>query len=285
VNIRNVLAPIALAGFMGQIATAQTVTTLINQPPPDGVIYGFLMTDGTVLFQGGAVYDWYKFTPDAYGSYQNGTWSQIASTPLGYGPYATGGAVLPDGRLLITGGEYLVNRADTKLVFKLSTRNAIYDPRVDTWTVFPGPDDWIAIGDSPGTVLPNGQFLLGAKLTTRYALLDARTLTWSKVRTDGKADRNAEEGWTLMPDGSILTADVTSAPNSERLLLAPGGLSGEWVGAGDRRVISGIHLRASSRAAMVGDAPSGYSLSKTFYNRFILWSRLGVFARIFAGLR
>lgn len=32
------------------------------------------------------------------------------------------------------------------------------------------------------------------------------------------------------------------------------------------------------------DAPRGYGPPKTLYNRFIRWSRLGVFARIFASL-
>jgi hypothetical protein len=33
----------------------------------------------------------------------------------------------------------------------------------------------------------------------------------------GKSDFNAEEGWTLLADGSVLTMDVKNAPNSERL--------------------------------------------------------------------
>ena len=32
------------------------------------------------------------------------------------------------------------------------------------------------------------------------------------------------------------------------------------------------------------DAPAGYGPHKTLYNRFIRWSQLGVFDRIFAGL-
>ncbi len=231
-KLRNVLATSTVLCLLSAAASAQTVTTLVNPPPSDGVVYGFLMTDGSVLFQGGGIYDWYKFTPDAYGSYQNGTWSSVASLPVGYGPYANSGAVLPDGRLLIAGGEYLVNKADTKLVFKLTTTSAIYDPRANSWTVFPGPRDWTAIGDSPGTVLANGRFLLGAKLTRRQALLDPKTLTWLPVQSDGKADHNAEEGWTLMPDGSILTVDVYNAPHSERYLPSSTGLTGEWISDG-----------------------------------------------------
>jgi transposase len=41
----------------------------------------------------------------------------------------------------------------------------------------------------------------------------------------------------------------------------------------DRRVVSGIIY-----------APAGYGPHKTLYNRFIRWSLMGVFDRIFAGL-
>ncbi len=33
-----------------------------------------------------------------------------------------------------------------------------------------------------------------------------------------------------------------------------------------------------------GDAPADYGPHKTLYNRFVRWSRMGVFDRIFAGL-
>jgi len=51
----------------------------------------------------------------------------------------------------------------------------------------------------------------------------------------------------------------------------------------DRRVISGItHVIRSG--LMWRDAPAVYGPSKTLYNRFIRWSRIGVFNEIFAAL-
>lgn len=47
----------------------------------------------------------------------------------------------------------------------------------------------------------------------------------------------------------------------------------------DRRVISGIRNGLRWR-----DAPPGYGPHKTIYNRFVRWSRLGVFNKIFAEL-
>jgi transposase len=51
----------------------------------------------------------------------------------------------------------------------------------------------------------------------------------------------------------------------------------------DRRVVSGI-VYVIRNGLRWKDAPAGYGPHKTLYNRFIRWSRLGVFDRIFAGL-
>ena len=51
----------------------------------------------------------------------------------------------------------------------------------------------------------------------------------------------------------------------------------------DRRVMSGI-VFVIRNGLRWRDAPSGYGPHKTLYNRFVRWSRLGVFNRIFAAL-
>ena len=51
----------------------------------------------------------------------------------------------------------------------------------------------------------------------------------------------------------------------------------------DRRVLSGI-VFVIRNGLRWRDAPPAYGPHKTLYNRFIRWSRLGVFDRIFAGL-
>ncbi len=51
----------------------------------------------------------------------------------------------------------------------------------------------------------------------------------------------------------------------------------------DRRVISGI-IFVIRNGLRWRDAPAEYGPHKTIYNRFIRWSRLGVFNRIFAEL-
>ena len=51
----------------------------------------------------------------------------------------------------------------------------------------------------------------------------------------------------------------------------------------DRRVVSGI-VYVIRNGLQWKDAPKGYGPAKTLYNRFIRWSRLGVFDRIFEAL-
>ena len=51
----------------------------------------------------------------------------------------------------------------------------------------------------------------------------------------------------------------------------------------DRRVISGI-VFVIRNGLRWRDAPVDYGPHKTIYNRFVRWSRLGVFDRIFAAL-
>jgi putative transposase len=52
---------------------------------------------------------------------------------------------------------------------------------------------------------------------------------------------------------------------------------------GDRRVISGI-IFVIRNGLRWRDAPKDYGPHKTIYNRFVRWSRLGVFNLIFAEL-
>jgi Kelch motif len=191
-----------------RISSAQTLTPLVHQPP-GGANLAFQLTDGTVMCQANSSQNWYKLTPDNTGSYVNGTWTQVASLQPGYVPLYFASAVLADGRLVITGGEYINGQ------FTLSNQGAVYDPIANTWTPLPAPPGWDYIGDSASLVLPDGRFVVGRKLDMQVAALDPATLTWTLLGNTGKSDFNAEEGWTLLPDGTIFTFDVQNAPNSE----------------------------------------------------------------------
>lgn len=233
-----VLVLIAVSGT----ALAQTLKTLKHQPP-DGAGLSFQLTDGTVMVQGNAGNDWWKLTPDITGSYVNGTWTQLASLPSGYDPYAEASAVLADGRLVIEGGEYNFG------VFTLTNLGAIYDPATNTWTPVTPPKGWLYIGDSPSVVLPTGNYLIGNKLTKQLRELNPKTMKWTSEPSKGKKDFDAEEGWTLLANGSILTADVKAAPNSE--IYTPS--AKEWVTAGSTIV----DLHSPSPDGCINYGPGG----------------------------
>lgn len=184
---------------------------------PGGASAPLLLTDGSVIVQNTSFYfsdgRIFKLTPDAFGSYVNGTWSELASMP--YIQAAAAQAVLPDGRVIIEGGEY----SGVYLNFALTNQGAIYDPVGNFWTLVPPPPFFVdlfppravfaphPIGDAASVVLPNGTLMIQDKMSRQAALLNLKTLTWTETGTATKADLNDEEGWTLLPNGKVLTVD------------------------------------------------------------------------------
>ncbi len=203
------LALLALA----TIASAQKWTPLKNQPTFQAGAMA-LLTDGTVLIheeQDNNPEKWFKLTPDNTGSYVNGKITPISSTPSGYAPLFFGSVVLPDGRYAVEGGEYNNNCGGgcwTNL-------GAIYDPLKDKWTSVKPPAGWTTIGDAQATLLNNGTYMQANCCNTQQAYFNAKTLAWTNITNTGKADRFDEEGWTLLPDGTVLTTDALNAPHYE----------------------------------------------------------------------
>jgi len=207
---------------------------LIATAPPINAGAMIQLTDGTLMVQdqgsqNSGTGNWWRFSPNENGSYVNGSWSQLASMPSGYAPLYFASEVLPDGRVVIEGGEY--NQG--QLVW--TNQGAIYDPLENNWTSIapPSGDQWSRIGDAPSTLLADGTFMMGASGysgTTAQALLDPNDLTWTNTGS-GKADGNGEEGWSLLPDGSVLTVDANNSSdptNSE--LYSPS--TGTWSSGG-----------------------------------------------------
>ena len=251
-----------VANGSGTVATTDVTTvaiectttpfaSLAQQPPETGYLC-LLLTDGSVMMQ--SVKDasvFYKLTPDAFGSYVNGTWRQLSSPPAGYAPYDGAQAVLADGRVLFVGGEY--NQNQYSLPFApsgLTNMSAVYDPVVDSWTMIAAPPGVAYIGDSTSVVLPDGGFLFGTKLGREMWRLDPGSLTWTSVPATGKADDFAEEGWTLLPNGDLLTVDVRNPRHAEH--YDP--LTAQWYGDGDTPV--GLTSPTSTPAGLTyGPAP------------------------------
>lgn len=226
----KIVVTLVLFAF-ASLAGAQTWTVLAHQPGVP-VETALLLTDGTVLAQqvtndGFGTAAWWKLTPDNTGSYVNGTWTQMASMPSGYAPLYFASAVLPDGRLLVQGGEFIGN-SNTQV---LSSLGAIYDPAGNSWMPVAPPSGWTRIGDAQSVILSNGTLMLAHPDDGQAALFNASNLTWT-LTGSGKSDRNDEEGWTLLPNGKVLTVDATNLNNSE--LYDPA--TAVWSSAGDTMV-------------------------------------------------
>ena len=224
--------------------------------PPFAADVALLLTDGTVMvhdYEENA--NWWRLRPDSNGSYVNGTWSSTAPMPAGYEPLFFASAVLKDGRVVVIGGEY---NAEAPIETSLG---ALYDPSIDEWVPIEAPqplDTWYALGDAPSVVLPDGTFMIGAITGEQVALFDERTLTWTNVGAFGpdagigKVDQNAEEGWTLLPNGKVLTIDVgvglQVSETTHAELFDPG--TREWSSAGS----TGMPLAVSNPVYEIGPA-------------------------------
>src|SRR3954447_18941878 len=79
--------------------------TPLTNLAPAGLGTMMLLTDGTVMAQRANVTNvWYRLTPNASGSYANGTWSTI--TPMSLQRLYFASNVMKDGRVFVLGGEY-----------------------------------------------------------------------------------------------------------------------------------------------------------------------------------
>jgi hypothetical protein len=209
VGLAIVLLTFALVAGAGRMAYAQSWQALTNQPP-NGVGVGavLLLSDGTVIAHeedgnsGSVTWQyWFKLTPDINGSYANGTWKQIASMPANYGPLYFGSAVLKNGQVIVEGGEYNFGNP------VWTNQGALYNPKTNKWIAIAPPIGWGTIGDAQGVNLANGKYMQANCCSTQSAFFNPGTRTWTATGA-GKADGNDEEGWTLLPNGEVLTVDA-----------------------------------------------------------------------------
>jgi hypothetical protein len=182
-------------------AHAGTWTTIKNAPPIN-LTNGVLLTDGTVMAADGGS-GWYKLTPDAHGSYVNGTWSTLASsidTRLYYSSQ-----VLPNGNVYVCGGEYGTG----------ANKSELYNPLTNTWTA--GPNSQLSgtgYIDSISQLLPDGTVLQGSTGTNCQIynpVTNSYGTAFNSIRGMDEMD------WCKLPDDSILSIDDWGT-NSERYI-------------------------------------------------------------------
>lgn len=223
----------------------------LNNTPPFGVDTMLLLTDGSIMCHEYETPNWHKLLPDAHGNYVKGSWRALTPLPAN-GPLSQGGpvdaplyyasAVLKDGRVFVAGGEYnAVSQVD------LLTAE-IYDPVADSWTSVPTPPGWNNIGDAPSCVLPQGKILLGDINSTRTAIFDPLTKTWSPG--GNKDDNSSEESWTLLPDRTILCAEVNNHPKAEKYVIK----TNKWASAGSVPAAADLVINVPGVSIEIGPA-------------------------------
>ena len=241
------VALIVLVGW-SSVASAQW-TQLANEFPSGFAEVSLLLTDGTVMCHEYSTNRWHRLKPDINGSYQNGSWDvpgfTVADMPnandptIGcmncpYQPLDFASAVLPDGRVVVIGGEYNGG-------FKVWTNiGFMYDPVTNTWSgQITVPATWCCaggrrtggIGDAQSTILTNGTMLLaslGDRSRKDIASFDPATLTFTALAPTGKDDDNWEENWNQLPNGRVLTVDSSIQASFE--IYDPA--TNSWGGAG-----------------------------------------------------
>jgi hypothetical protein len=181
----------------------------------------FLLMDGRVLVNEYLTAHWWILTPDANGSYLNGTWSQTADAFDDRLEFASG--VLPDGRVILAGGEASQSGGTE------TNKCEIYDPVKNKWKSISPPSGWDHIGDAPSVVLADGRFMIGCVADPRTAIYDAVSNTWTATAPGPDGRGNAEQTWTLLPDGTVLTEECYGAPATD--LYDP--INDVWVALGD----------------------------------------------------
>jgi hypothetical protein len=261
------MAVLALALLAGpsKVEAAGTWTPLTHLAPTN-IDLMLLLPDGTVLAADGYTdgyavgTNWYRLTPDAKGSYINGTWTTVAAMHDSRLYDATD--VLPNGRIFAAGGYFGSGAASAE----------IYDPWLNTWTMCSSGTGQQFV-DAESVVLPDRTILIAPVIPNLYgqtAVYDPATDTWPSfpmlaVDVEQSYDQ-VRASWVMLPDSSILTVDsdyfgfFDFSTNTERYIPS----LNQWVSDAPAPAplyqdgyIGSFFLLANSNIFCIGDA--GYT--------------------------
>lgn len=198
--------------FLGIACTIRSQATwtvgATQSPYPSGGLM-LLLPDGSVLCKSTAGPDpfgnmWFKLTPDASGSYMNGTWSGLS--PMQDTRLYFSSQVMKDGRIYVAGGEYGTGVSDSE----------IYDPVSNTWTTIPITSLYF-FADANSVILDDGRILQADLLSTMQKTHLFNPATMSYSAGPNCLGMHDEATWVKLPDNSILFVDLGSTA-SERYI-------------------------------------------------------------------
>ena len=165
----------------GQVETAPVTaswTPLANLAAgaSAGAINMMLLTDGTAFVQASDGQHWLQLTPDAHGSYVNGTWTTLA--PMSFPRIYFASSVLQDGRVWVLGGEYTGPYFDPNI----APSGEIYDPRTNSWSgIAPYPNEVGGCGHR--SVHSDVQLTAGSPVVSGIYSTDRITPGWTVTAT------------------------------------------------------------------------------------------------------
>jgi hypothetical protein len=197
---------LALAGVAG----AQSPWTNLNNQPVAGTGPMLQLRDGRILVnesQGPDPGVWFILTPDATGSYVNGTWSVTGHLPQGYAPVYFGSQVLLNGRqVVIAGGEYNNGAAVWTTLGAVGTITPWGNV---AWTLNSPPLGWGSIGDAESITLANGHYMQANCCSPQNAIFQGPN-SWLNTGSVIQGS-NDESGFTLLSTNKVLTVDAKNS--------------------------------------------------------------------------
>jgi hypothetical protein len=211
ITTRNLLLLAFLTGIVCSFSQPTWTVNPVQSPFRSGGLM-LLLPDGSVLCKSsdggtdGFGNMWFKLTPNAGGSYMNGTWSAVA--PMVDTRLYFSSQILKNGKLYLCGGEYGTGKGTAEL----------YDPVANTWVNLPAGQGHY-FGDANSEILDDGKILqaeLSGNMKQTY-LYDPLTNTYSLA--PACIGQHAEASWMKLPDNSVLFVDLLSTA-SERYIPA-----------------------------------------------------------------
>ncbi len=188
-----------------------TWTPVASQAPQVSGGLMLLLSDGTVMAKSqagggdGIGSTWLRLTPNASGSYVNGTWSTL--TTMGSTRLYFSSQVLKDGRVYVAGGEYGTGLSNAE----------VYDPVANTWTNTPAPGG--SVSDANSIMLEDGRVLQALVTGNLRPTVIYNPTTNTYATGPSTLGIHNESSWVKLPDNSVLFIDRLST-GSERYIPA-----------------------------------------------------------------